>query len=268
MKNDNIKVSTTTPGLDRKIKIDVKEKSDMIYWHIKFNIPLDPSTVSENTMNVTDTGGYIMKTSISYNKGADRISISPKDSYQQNRFYLLNISKAVKSERGNHLKSEIHILFKLLRDQISEYKILSKNVTVPKPMPRPRDYEAKNPGSKVYMLEKEKGEKLSGDKMSYADFRLNLWGGLAGMLLVLGSVPLRNFYVTAAAAALFLAGTSHVVYQFAQKSTRAVFAYNKGVRRFNAERYEAAKKSFEKAARLDERLEQAEYGLSKVKHYI
>jgi len=254
--------------MDKKINVNMEEHAERVYWYIRFNIPLNPESVSDKTMNVTDTEGYIMKTEITYNKGADRICISPRDSYQQDRFYLLNITRKVKPEKGTDLKTEIHILFKLLRDQISEFRVLGNNVTVPAVKPRPKDYEIKNPGTKVYVFDNGKSEDLLGDKMEYADLKLNPWGGLGGFAAAAGSVLTGNSIVMIGGAVLFIAGMAHIIIQFAGKGMQSRMSYNRGVGKFNAGKYAGAKKHFEHAALIDEKFEEAEHGLNKVNYYL
>lgn len=137
-----VKLATTDPDLKDRIKIDIDDDSgEGIYWYIKFNIPLNENTVSNKAMTITDAKGYKMRTEIMYYKSRNTIVISPKESYMENVFYILTISKKVKSLGGNHLKGDTHILFKLKDNQISQYEILKDDIKIPAPCERPINYE-------------------------------------------------------------------------------------------------------------------------------
>ncbi len=265
-----IKVNTTNKALKDKIKMNVQINSDAVYWYIRFNIPLDETTVSEKTMGVTDDSGYIMRTDISYSTESNMIIISPLDSYEQNVYYILNISKKVKSARGQNLKSQINIIFKLLNNQISDYKILKSNVTVPTPKPRPKDYEKIRAASKnkIYTFDPAEMGVTSPDKLPPAPVKVNIIPALAGLVLVIASLFLNMLPVTLAAAAACVAGSVHLIMQIAKKTMRAVISYNRGVSCFNKGEYNKADSFFKKAFDLDEQNEMVEYALNKTSFYL
>lgn len=268
MSDENIRISTSIPSLKEKIHTKLDGSLDTIYWYIRFNIPLDERTVSIKTMNVTDTDGYIMRTEITYSNEQNTIIISPIDSYEQNRYYLLNISKKVKSLSGQRLKSKIHILFKLINNQISEYRILKKNVTVPKPKPRTRNYDKEQIRSKIYTFDQTIFEESPEGKLPSMDLDINVILGVIGLLLVLGSLVFQSFLFTTVSVVICLAGIGHIVYQIAQKEVRSVLVYNKGVREFNKEKYQQAEISFKKSLMYNANNEYAEYAVNKVSFYL
>lgn len=267
MDNKNIKIATSIPSLKDKIHVKVEEGSNTIYWYIKFNIPLDEHSVSEKHMSVTDTDGYIMHTDIAYDTDKNLIVISPLDSYEQNRFYLLNISKKVKSARGQNLKREIHILFKLLNNQISEYQILKSTVTVPKPKPRPKDYDQRNPKSKVYSFDQKIVSSLPQDKLPQAAVKVNVLLGIAGLATALSGLFFSNLPLMGVGILACILGVAHIFYQLSRKTQYSVLVYNKGVRLFNKEHYEEAEQRFKMALAIDPDNEMAEYALDKVYFY-
>lgn len=239
MSDKNFKIRATNKDLENKITTNIKGGSDEIYWYIKFNIFLDEKTVNKKTMNVTDTDGYIMRTNISYDSLKNLIVISPIDTYEQNRFYILNVSNKVKSGKGNNLKKDIHILFKLIENQISEYKLLDDTVKPPQPKIRPKGYDKKNI------------QKVNEEKLQFAIMKINVLVGIFGLCMIFISFKLKNHTLSIASIILCIIGICHIVLQFGRKNMRSIIAYNKGVFAFNKGKYEKANICFIKALKLD-----------------
>jgi len=260
-----IRLASNIPGLKDKINMNIMDGKDSVYWYIQFNVALDKDTVSDKTMKITDTSGYIMRTDISYMEGKNIIVISPLDSYEENIYYLLYISKKVKSSSGKKMKHEIHILFKLMNNQISDYKILKSNVEVPKPKPRPKNYEQSR--SRVYSFDNAPFEKAGKDKLPPAKLPVNVAVGIVGILIVAGYYFYQNRYVLAAGFVVCAIGAAHMIRQMTKKSNRSIMAYNKGVGLFNRGKYPEAENCFKKAAKIDPGNERAEYALNKVSYY-
>ncbi|MDR1663738.1 MAG: hypothetical protein LBR83_02315 [Clostridiales bacterium] len=267
MSNDRIRVATSKPSLKSKLKTNLSGTTDIIYWYIRFNIPLDETTVSDKTMEVTDTEGYIMRTDITYRQKNNIIVISPLDTYEQNRFYLLNISKKVQSSRGQNLRSTIHILFKLLDNQISDYKILKKDVTIPKPKPRPKDYDKQQSSRKPNNFDMEYMDRSPRDRMTTVSFRINLWLGVLGLLMVLAGVFLQLIWLMIVSVLVCAGGVVHVYFQMKNDELRSVWSFNRGVRHFNKARYKEAGALFRKAVDANPENELAKYGLYKISLY-
>ncbi|MDR0273239.1 MAG: tetratricopeptide repeat protein [Clostridiales bacterium] len=266
--NPKIRVAVSDPKLKDKIKIDLSGPLDTVYWFIRFNIPLDESTVNEKNMEVTDTEGYIMRTDISYQGAAHRIVISPLDSYEEQRYYLLKVSKKVRSEKGQNLKTVISILFKLYQGQISEYKILKKDVPVPPSKPRPKNYDERQkeriPNDlDNYVENLPRRSKMAPDSVSF-----NPLIGILGIVTVfMGFVMGGNVIAIIAGMVICALGAAHVYMQWQNKVFRAKMHYNKGVRYFNKMQYRLAKTRFEKALDLNPSNELAKYGLVRVGIY-
>jgi hypothetical protein len=267
-----MRITTSDPALKKKIKLQLDGPTDVVHWYIRFNIPLDEQTVNDQTMKVTDTDGYIMRTDISYQAEQNRICISPLDTYEEGRFYLLNITKKVCSARGQPLKTKIHILFKLYKAQVSEYKIMRQDVNVPKPKVRPANYEAlqaNRPPNAIDMAYGDVKPPTAGasDRMATLPVKINMWMGLVGFVLALLGFALNMLWVMALAVGVIIIGVTHLVVQLRDKDIAAKMHYNSGVRLFNQSRYSEARVAFEKCNRVNPGNEYAKYGLHKVGFY-
>jgi len=265
--NPKIRVAISDPKLQGKIKIDLSGPLDTVYWFIRFNIPLDENSVNEKSMEVTDTEGYIMRTDISYKSGENRIVISPLDSYEEQRYYLLKVSKKVRSAKGQNLKTVISILFKLYQGQISEYKILKKDVPVPPSRPRPKNYDERQK-TRVpndldnYVENLPKRTRMAADSVGFNPFL-----GIIGFITVFVGFAISNTTVIIAAMIICALGAAHIYVQWQNKVFRAKMHYNKGVRHFNKMQYQPAKAAFERALSLNPDNELAKYGLVRVGIY-
>jgi len=264
MPDSKIRVATTDPRLKDKVNINISGDLETVYWYIKFNIALDDTTVSPKNMSVTDTEGYIMRTDMRYDSENNRIVVSPLESYIEGIYYLLNISKRVKSVKGKPMKNEIHILFKLQKGQISEYELLKSTVKVPKPVTRPKNYESMM--AKKYSFENME-ERVSKVSLDYKEMNINILLCILGIAVMLVSFYISNTPLILAATVICLAGMVHAFLQASKKEFRSAFQYNIGVMYFNKEKYEKAAAKFDKAARIDPDDEDIEYAQAKVKFY-
>ena len=265
--NSRIRVATSDPKLKDKIHIDLTGSIDSVHWFIRFNIPLDTASVNEKSMEVTDTEGYIMRTDISYQDNANRIVISPLDSYEDQRYYLLKISKKVRSAKGQNLKSVISILFKLYQGAINEYKILKKDVPVPPSRPRPANYDAIQVNRKPNSLDNYVENLPRRTKMSTESIGMNMWLGILGLVMAAVGFVTSNLIVIILAVLMCVGGAAHISVQWRKKDFRAKIFYNKGVRFFNKMQYQEAKAAFHKALEVDPTNELAKYGLVRVGLY-
>jgi len=263
IQHSRIRIATTDPKLKEKIRTNITGNTESIYWYIRFNIPLDPSTVSHKTMGVTDTGGYIMRTDISYDSDKNLIVISPLDTYEQNRYYLLRVSRKVRPVKGRRLKSQINILFKLINNQISEYKILRQNVKIPAAKRRTPSYDVIHTRSKVYSADGQEIESIKQDKLPIADLNINILPGVIGLLLVIGSVFFGNVMLIIFSVLVCAGGLAYMFSQLVKPSNRSIRFYNRGAKEFNRKKYEKAKHLFERSYSLDENNEYAEYAITK-----
>ena len=267
MDNDRIRVRTSIPSLQNKVKTKIIGPTDTIYWYLRFNLELDESSVSGKTMNVTDTDGYIMRTVIAYKPKHNLISVSPLDTYEENRYYLLNISRNVRSARGRYLRSTIHILFKLIGGQVSDFKVLDKDVQVPLPKPRPDDYDAWPKSNTPTYFEQEYIDRSPQGKMASVGFFINPILGFLGLIGVGVGVFLLNTTIMIAGFVVCLAGVGHIIWQLRDEELRSKFQFNKGVRLFNRGRYRAAEEVFKRALDINPDNELARHGIRKAEIY-
>jgi len=265
--NPKIRLATSDPKLKDKIKIDLSGSIDAVYWYIRFNIPLDEASVNDNTMEVTDTEGYIMRTDISYQVKLNRIMISPLDSYEEQRYYLLKISKKVCSAKGQGLKTAISILFKLYQGSISEYKSLRGDVPVPSSKPRPGNYDELQKNRVPNDLDNYVVNRATHTPMKTESVGMNLMIGIIGMILAGVGIIMNEIYIIVGAVTICLGGVAHIYVQWRRRGFRSNIHYNKGVRFYNKMQYTAAKASFEKALEYDPTNELAKYGLVRVGLY-
>ena len=261
MADERMKVATSIPSLKNKIKIDISPDENDIFWYIRFNMPLDASSVSYKTMDVTDTEGYIMRTDITYDQGKNMIIISPIDSYEDNIFYMLNISKRVKSATGQNLRSKIHILFKLMNAEISEFRTLKTSVKVPAPRQRPKDYEERV----VKQLLKDPAPPDKPKKtLQPMQIRANVVVALIGILLLAVNIFLNIDVLWIAALAFCIVGGGVLLFQLMQREQRSAITYNRGLRHYKAGRTAQAQACFHHALQQDPRNKMAKYAITKL----
>ena len=104
-------IKNVSDGYISKVRQDLKFKTGNFVWKIYFNIPLNPATVNNQNLTVTDSAGKDLKTNITYNSEMMAIEISPKEAYAQGETYFLHINKLVESKGGQRLKDEISVEF-------------------------------------------------------------------------------------------------------------------------------------------------------------
>ncbi|MDR3091918.1 MAG: tetratricopeptide repeat protein [Clostridiales bacterium] len=267
--NKNITVSTNIPGLKDKIQTNITNPED-IFWYIKFNLDLDEKSVSEKTMGVTDTDGYIMRVDISYNEAKRLIVICPLDTYEQGVFYMLRISRKVRSKSGKHLKTQIYILFKINNNQISEFKTLKGNVPVPPERRRPSNYDemfrAKLRAAQMQTLDDPRFREPG--HLPLADMPINIIPGVLGIFIALFFFVTKSVVVLAAGAVVALFGLAVIFAQLSKRETRGILAYNSGARRFNSGRYQEAKEYLDRALEIDPESEKVRMAMEKIKFYL
>lgn len=264
-KNDEyIKIATSIPSLKNKVHVNIANPNDKIYWYIKFNLALDKESVSKKTMNVTEVNGYILDTDISYNELEHLIVINPLEEYVQNEYYLLNISKKVCSANKQRLKNDIHILFKLKGNIISEFKILPKGTKVPKPKKKPKQVQT---NSKVYSFDRFSDSEERSNSLPFADIMINPAIGAAGLVMTIASLLMGNIIVISGCLAVVFIGLGHIILQLSKSNFRSNFFYNRGVKKFNNEKFEDAEKFFVKALNINPENEYAEYAKNKLSYF-
>ena len=99
--------------MEGKVKQNLKFKTGKFVWRVKFTAPLDPATINNMNLYVTDTSNNPLKTTIHYNTSTNEIEIDPLEAYAKDSSYVLHISKRVRSVGGQTLKSDISLQFKV-----------------------------------------------------------------------------------------------------------------------------------------------------------
>ena len=106
-------IESVTDGYQDKVQQNLKFKTGKFVWQIRFNTPLDPTTVNNINLYVTTATMSPMSTNITYDASMNLIEIEPLDSYTKDESYILHITTNVKSRGGKTLKKPIKIQFKL-----------------------------------------------------------------------------------------------------------------------------------------------------------
>ena len=268
-----IRIGVSNPNLKDKIRIDIDDENSDVSWYMRFNLALDESSVSHKTMTVTDTDGYIMRTEISYDPEKFTIVISPLDSYEQGIFYILSVSRKVRSARGQYLKSKIHIVFKLLENKISEYRVLKSTIEVAPPRPRPKNYEKmRESKAKLYEYQKSQGisieQEIAQSRVSVANVDVNIFIPIAGVALLAAGYFIGGQTLFFASAGLAALAFAYFLFRLSRPKATSALLYNIGAFAFNKGNYKLARKLFASALAKDEGNEMAEYALNKVGFYI
>ncbi len=90
---------------------DLKFRTGKFLWRISFTAPLNPETVNNMNLYVSDASDNPLKTSIRYDPVGNYIEIEPLEPYAQNESYILTITKNVESKGGQKLKNEMKVRF-------------------------------------------------------------------------------------------------------------------------------------------------------------
>jgi tetratricopeptide (TPR) repeat protein len=179
----------------------------------------------------------------------------------------LKVSKKVRSAKGQNLKSIISILFKLYQGQISEYKILRKDVPVPPSRARPKNYDEMQKSRVKNDLDNYVDNLPKRTKMQLEGVGINPVVGILGFLAVALGLGTGNVPTIIIGMVLCALGAAHIYIQWQNKKFRANIQYNKGVRHFNKMQYTQAKAAFEKALELNPNNELAKYGMVRIGIY-
>lgn len=90
---------------------DLKFRTGKFMWRVSFTAPLNPETVNNMNLYVSDASDNPLKTSIHYDPVGNCIEIEPLEPYAQNESYILTITKNVESKGGQKLKNEMKVRF-------------------------------------------------------------------------------------------------------------------------------------------------------------
>ena len=108
-----LNIESVTDGFEDRVHQNLRFKTGKFVWQIKFNTPLDPSSVNSINLYVTNVNLAPLSTNIRYDASLNIIEIEPMDSYLKDESYILHITTKVKSRGGKNLKKPVSIQFKL-----------------------------------------------------------------------------------------------------------------------------------------------------------
>lgn len=91
----------------------LQNKNYNFSWQIRFSHELDPNTVNNTSMFVTDPNGNILNCKIIYNTMENYIEIRPLEHYQPSSTYTLTITTRVRAVNGKSLKEDIVFPFSI-----------------------------------------------------------------------------------------------------------------------------------------------------------
>jgi len=111
MPNNYIEILSVSEGSEGLVKQDLKFKTGKFVWRVKFTAPLNPATVNNNNLYVTDSNGNLLNTIIRYDAENKIIEVEPAGVYTPLETYTLNITKRVESQGGQKLKEEVQVRF-------------------------------------------------------------------------------------------------------------------------------------------------------------
>jgi len=267
----NIVLKSNDPNLKTRIATNITDPNGAVYWYIRFNTLLDGESVSKYTMNVTDTKGFILNSIITYDASRNLIVLNPMDLFRQNEFYILNISTKVRSAKGKPLSKPVHILFKLVNNEISEFQML-QNTAVPKARKKPASVKREEIKElmrvKTYSKDATVEKSVGQATLPFGSLGIKLHWAIIGLILMMGSIFTQDTYFIIGAMVLAAFGVVHVLLQLRKKEVKSSIAYARGVMRFNSGKYEKARKLLDRAVGLNPKNELAEYAANKVKYFV
>lgn len=261
-----IKLDSSLKDINKKFKNEIEDTKNKIYWYIKFSSPLDETSVSNETMCVTRTDGYIFDTKIIYNKKLELIVIEALENYKEDEYYILQVSKDVRDEKKVSLKRQINILFKVKGGEIYEFKELAYNIKV-----KPPRYRAPTK-ARVYSFQKNNKknplENIKQDKLPFTSIHLNPIIMIIG-LLIFGVGYWRNISVASIVGiGISILGLIYIIWQSRKDEFKSNFYYNLSVINFNNGKYKSANKNLQKAIKINPENEYAEYAINKVTFFL
>jgi len=273
-RTDKFVVAAQNPAMRGRITTNITEPDGEVHWFIRFNIQLEPSTVSRDTMNITDKKGYILNSIITYDESRNLIVLNPTDLYRQNESYILNVSKKVMPTKGKPLPRSVHILFKIVNNEISEFEILKSTVKIPKPRKKPSSVRRAEIDElmKAKTYSKEVTDvvvkKVGTPTLPYGAIGIKLGFAVLGLTLMTGSLFTQQTNIILGGMVCALLGLAHIIFQMRKKNVRSAISYAFGVSAFNRGKYANAKKFFEKALAQNPYNELAEYAANKTEYYL
>lgn len=108
-----IEIEGVSGSEEKLVQQDLKYRTGKFVWRVSFTAPLNPATVNNMNLYVTDAAEKPLKTSIRYDTTGNYIEIEPLEAYAQKESYILTVTRNVESRGGQKLKNEIKIKFRV-----------------------------------------------------------------------------------------------------------------------------------------------------------
>ncbi|WP_455716348.1 Ig-like domain-containing protein [Anaerosporobacter sp.] len=113
MASNYLEIETNSEDLQRKVREDIRFRTNKFVWKVKFNTPLNPKTVNNINLYVTNQSQMVIPSSIRYDASNNTIEIEPLEPYSTTETYTLNVTTKVQSKGGKYLRTPIKINFKM-----------------------------------------------------------------------------------------------------------------------------------------------------------
>lgn len=109
--NQSITIEQVSGCFPNKVTQRVNSNNGNFIWQIRFNNPLNPNTINDNTCYITNADSSVITTKLRYIRDKYCIEIAPFFAYVKDQSYTLHITKKVTSLRGKALPQEIQVRF-------------------------------------------------------------------------------------------------------------------------------------------------------------
>lgn len=108
-----LEIETKSPDVQNKVRQDLRFRTNMFVWKVKFNTPLNPKTVNNVNLYVTTQNQTVLRSAIRYDSTNNTIEVEPLEPYSESEIYTLNVTTKVQSKGGKFLRTPIQINFKM-----------------------------------------------------------------------------------------------------------------------------------------------------------
>lgn len=105
-------------------------------WSVKFNMPLDPKTIDNNSIYILDENETVVSSTVSATSDGTVIKITPIRSYLPGKKYQILITKLLTNPNGIKLNSEVVVPFVVIDNSIAinfiddQWSTFVTNITV------------------------------------------------------------------------------------------------------------------------------------------
>lgn len=263
--NDFIEIKANK-SIKNKIKSNFNGYTNRFFWNIKFNIPLLMTSVNSETTNVTNEFGEILQAKVFYIPYDNMLVIEPHESYADDVYYFLNVSKGVCSENGQNLKNEIHIRFKLKNKKIAEIRTFKGEIRFKKV---PLSIRLNLPYIRIsnkFGIGMKSNYEYRMPILIFPYFILPIFICIVTFLLIPRNIDYMVGY--SICIAMIILQIVVFIVQYNGKRRKSIFYHNKGVNCYNSRQLLDALDFFEKAHQIDKNNKASEEAINKVNRYL